>query len=46
VLNLFTVASTELTEIIDNASIQSIKDMEAFDDNGASDELPLSAVKE
>jgi hypothetical protein len=40
---LFTVALTELTEIIDNATIQP---MEAFDDNGVCDELLLSAVKE
>jgi hypothetical protein len=43
VFNLFTVALTELTEIIDNATIQP---MEAFDDNGVCDELLLSAVKE
>jgi hypothetical protein len=43
VFNLFTVALTELAEIIDNATIQP---MEAFDDNGVCDELLLSAVKE
>jgi hypothetical protein len=43
VFNLFTVALTELTEIIGNASIHP---MEAFDENGVSDELLLSAVKE
>jgi hypothetical protein len=46
VFNLFTVTLTELTEIIDNASIPPMKDVEAFDDNGVSDELLLSAVKE